>query len=209
MSEHQTGLANFGTNTSPSENSSTPDPELIRTYDVTGRLVTNNDTKETAPQREDSPFTLSIHHYPIDENQLDDHRLFRVCFGADQHAWFDIKAHELESISNYLKQYGSFHTKMPGAHFTTANGEAEFTKGTISTTFELSAVRNTKMVRIQLGDTVGAGATVDMSPAQLTDLQKVMNQLTTAPASKLTDTDTLPVERGIISVTGENTHPDV
>lgn len=208
MSHQQTGLANFGTNTNNDpEKYTAPDPELIRMYTVTGRLVTGDDTQDTAPQREDSPFTLSIYHYPVQTEHQSDHPLFRVCFGADQHAWFDLEYNNLKELTKEFTAYTTSHHKFSGAHFTTAPGPAEFTNGLLGVCFDQYTIGDSKMLTIQVGETVGTGASADLTPAQTTDLKTVFRKLTDADPSALSETRSLPIDKGAITETGENTYP--
>lgn len=210
MSDTQSSLATFGTgNSSETDDESLPEPELIRNYAVTGRLVNETDTQESAPQREDSPYALSIYHYPNTDSLWNTQQLFRICFGASQLAWFDIDINTLKSFTRALNAYDTTNFKFNGGHYTTSTNTATATEGVIGVTVDVSAIADSKILTLQVGDTIGAGATAELSPAQTIDFQHVFSELNSVPPSELQETSTLPVSCGDINVSGENIRPEI
>jgi hypothetical protein len=161
-------------------------------YTVSGRLVTADDTKETAPQREDTTFSFTLHHYPVAKEKWSDCPVFRLAAGANQDAWVEIYMDDLKEFTDALKTYSDDHLKLPGAQFTTASGTAEFAEGVVPLTLSAYTVNNSTMLAMTIGETLGSGTDVELSPSQTEDLLSFFNDLLVSDLSVITETDQLP-----------------
>lgn len=200
----QSQLGTFGTNTD-TDQWELPAPNLFRRYTVTGRVVKATDSKETAPQREKSPFPVTIHHYPIDQDHWGKHALFRICIGQKNSVHIDTEINHIEWFREALSQPDKTTEKIPGGYYTTSIGSAIDRQGRLAVSLGTCAIGDSNMLTIQIGDTLGAGATIEFTPSQSTDFRNVFYTLADAALTNLTETQSLPLDCYSVSESGAKT----